>query len=282
TRFQATGLFTMFADVGHENPAKGIFPIAAAQRMRPDNLISCLAILLQEHDVAPGRGAEMSSVVIRISRPVKTVVRHMIPLFACDFASFAPDANTRIGEESNLDVIFHEGMPALIGALNSFADHNAFLCSGRLVLVTSGECSPWSARRRLFRMQIERATTRHVSVEPIFEGRTARQPARHDIARKCLGFHDRNVWLTRNGNQIIGGAAAYVPGATPMKWQGNLMYRFSIDLKRSSPATDERSRFNRAAQRNDAYVIAILDPEFDSQFWRNFCEHFRLEFCEMR
>src|SRR5205823_12783001 len=86
-------------------------------------------------------------------------------------------------------------------------------------LVTSGECSPWSARRRLFRMQIRRATTRHVSVEPIFEGRTARQPARHDIASERLGFHDRDVWLARNGNQIIGGAAAYVPGSPKMKWK---------------------------------------------------------------
>src|SRR6266566_3886139 len=128
--------------------------------MRTDNLISFLSILLEEHDVAPGRRSEMAGVVVGISRPREAVVRHMIPLFACDFASFAPDANTRIGEESNLDVIFHEGMPALIGALNSFADHNAFLCSGRLVLVTSGECSPWSARRWLFRMQIERATAR--------------------------------------------------------------------------------------------------------------------------
>src|SRR5947207_6896712 len=250
--------------------------------MRPDNLVSFLPVLFQKHHVAPRGGTKVTGVVVGIPRPGESVVGYMIPLFACDFACFAPDANTRIGEESNLDVIFHEGMPALIGALNSFSDHNAFLCSGRLVLVTSGECSPWSARRWLFRMQIERATARRVFVQPIFEGGTPRQPARHDIARKCLGFHDRNVWLTRNGNQIIGGAAADVPGATPMKWQGDLMYRFSIDLKRSSPATDERSRFNRAAPRNDAYVIAILDPEFDSQFWRNFCEHFRLEFCEMR
>src|SRR5438046_9661198 len=128
----------------------------------------------------------------------------MHPLFACDFACFTPDANTRIGEESNLDVIFHEGMPALIGALNSFADHNAFLCTGRLVLVTSGECSPWSARRRLFRMQIRRATTRHVSVEPIFEGRTAPQPTRHDIASEPPGLHDRDVWPAWHGNALVG------------------------------------------------------------------------------
>src|SRR5207302_8720452 len=112
----------MFADVGHENPAKGIFPIAVAQRMRPDNLISFLAILLEEHDVAPGRGTEMSSVVVRISRPVKTVIRHMIPFFARHFAGLAPDAHARIGEEADINVIFHEGMPTLISALNPFSN----------------------------------------------------------------------------------------------------------------------------------------------------------------
>jgi hypothetical protein len=49
----------------------------------------------------------------------------VIPLFACDLASFAADANTRVSEKSNLDVILNEGMPALIGAVNSFADHVA-------------------------------------------------------------------------------------------------------------------------------------------------------------
>src|SRR5881392_404498 len=87
--------------------------------------------------------------------------------------------------------------------------------------------------------------------------RAAWQPARHNIARKCLGLHDGDVWFARNGNQIIGGASTHVPGATPMKWQSNLMDSLSIDLKRSSPATNESARFNRAAQRNDANIIGI-------------------------
>ena len=93
--------------------------------MGTDNLISFLSILLEEHDVAPGRRSEMAGVVVGISRPREAVVRHMIPLFARDFASFAPDANAWVGEEANLDVILHKGMPALVRALNSFADHVA-------------------------------------------------------------------------------------------------------------------------------------------------------------
>ena len=137
----------------------------------------------------------------------------------------------------------------------------------------SAACGAW---RRLFRMQIGRTTPRNVSVEPIFEGGTARQSARHNVASERLRFHDRDIGLARNGNQIISGAPAYVPGRTPMKWKGNLMDRFSVDLKRPGAATDERTRFNRTAQGDDAYVIAILDLEFGGELRRNFCEHFRL------
>ena len=120
----------MLTNVRQENPPKRISPIAVVQRMRPHNLISFLAILLQEHDVAPGRGPEMSCVVVRISRPGKTVVRHMIPFFARHFAGLAPDTDARIGEEADLDVIFYEGISALIRALNSFSYHDAFCLFG--------------------------------------------------------------------------------------------------------------------------------------------------------
>ena len=113
----------MLTNVRQENPSKGISIIAVAQLMRPNNLISFLAILLKEHHVPPGRRAEMACVVIRISRPGEPVIGHMIPLFAGDFTCLAADAHARIGEEANLDVIFDKGMPALIATLNSFADH---------------------------------------------------------------------------------------------------------------------------------------------------------------
>ena len=80
--------------------------------------------------MAPGRGAEMSGVVVRISRPSKTVVRHMIPFFARHFAGLAPDTYAWIGEEADLDVIFHEGMLPLVRTLDSLADHDVFCLVG--------------------------------------------------------------------------------------------------------------------------------------------------------
>jgi hypothetical protein len=109
----------MFANVGQENPAKWIF----VQRHRTDDLISFRTILFQKHDVAPGRCAEATGVVVRISRPCEPVVWHLIPFFARDFASFAADANSRVSEKSDFDMVVHVGMLPLVRALNAFADH---------------------------------------------------------------------------------------------------------------------------------------------------------------
>src|SRR5437870_2169118 len=95
--------------------------------MRADNLLSFLSILLEKHDVAPRRCAEMACVVVGISRPGKPVVRHVIPFFACDFASFAANANGRVSEEADLYFFLHEIVMALVGAFCAFADHG--LCA---------------------------------------------------------------------------------------------------------------------------------------------------------
>src|ERR1700731_393800 len=75
----------------------------------------------------------MAGVVVGISRPGEAVIRHLVPFLACDLASFATDANTRVGKESNFDTILHVRMLSLIRALDSFADH-------RLSIFP---CSPW-------------------------------------------------------------------------------------------------------------------------------------------
>jgi mannose/fructose-specific phosphotransferase system component IIA len=47
----------------------------------------------------------------------------MVPFLARDFAGFATDAHSRIGEEPNLDVVTHVTVPTLIRAVCAFADH---------------------------------------------------------------------------------------------------------------------------------------------------------------
>src|SRR5947207_14933046 len=71
----------------------------------------------------PGGCAEMPGVIIRVSRPRKAVIRHFVPFFARDLASFAADANGRISEESNFDVFLYVIVTALICAVSAFANH---------------------------------------------------------------------------------------------------------------------------------------------------------------
>ena len=66
----------------------------------------------------------MTGVVVGISAPNKTIVGHLIPFFAGDFARFATNADSWVGEKPNRRAILHIGMLALVRALDSFADHN--------------------------------------------------------------------------------------------------------------------------------------------------------------
>jgi hypothetical protein len=109
----------MLTNVGKKQPSKWIFSIAC----QTNDLISLLPILFDEQNMSPCRGAETACVVVGISAPGKTVIGHFVPFFARDFAGFATDANGRISEESNFDVVIHVRMSSLISTLNSFADH---------------------------------------------------------------------------------------------------------------------------------------------------------------
>ena len=65
----------------------------------------------------------MAGVVVGIARPNEAVIGHVVPFFARDFASLATDAHRWISEETNLNVVAHVRMPALIRAVCAFADH---------------------------------------------------------------------------------------------------------------------------------------------------------------
>ena len=99
--------------------------------MRADDLASFLPILLDKHHVTPRGCAEVTGVVVGIARPNKAVIGHMVPFFARDFAGFATNAHSRIGEEANLDVVTHVSMPALIRAFCAFADHGSRIVTDR-------------------------------------------------------------------------------------------------------------------------------------------------------
>src|SRR5437867_13015928 len=65
----------------------------------------------------------MARVVVRISGPNETVVRHVVPFFARDLARLAADAHGWIREEADLHIFPYVIVPALVRALCAFADH---------------------------------------------------------------------------------------------------------------------------------------------------------------
>jgi hypothetical protein len=91
--------------------------------MRADNLAPFLPVLLDKHHVTPRGCAKMAGVVVGIARPNEAVIGHVVPFFARDFAGLATDAHSWISEETNLDVVAHICMPALIRTVCAFADH---------------------------------------------------------------------------------------------------------------------------------------------------------------
>jgi len=91
--------------------------------MRADNLAPFLPVLLDKHDVTPRGRAEMAGVVVGIARPNKAVIGHVVPFLARHFACLATDAHGWIGKETNLNVVAHVRMPALVRTVCAFANH---------------------------------------------------------------------------------------------------------------------------------------------------------------
>src|SRR5437016_4798418 len=92
TGFQTARVSAMFADVGHEDPAKRF--------LCTGDLWSRALLLLEKRDMPPGGGSQMAGVVVGEAAPVQTIVGELIPLLAGDFTGLTTDAHSRIGEES--------------------------------------------------------------------------------------------------------------------------------------------------------------------------------------
>jgi hypothetical protein len=89
--FKAPGVLAMLADIGSKRPAVKIDGIAAEAR---------LGRAFYKFDVTPCRVTNRAGVVVRVARPVKSIVSDAVPFFAGDLAGFASDAESRVGQES--------------------------------------------------------------------------------------------------------------------------------------------------------------------------------------
>jgi hypothetical protein len=109
----------VLTDIGQENPPEWIF----VQRHRTRDLITFRPVLFQKHYMTPRGCPEVTGVIVGISRPGESVIGNVVPFFARHFASFAANANGRVGEETNLYVFLDVIVPALICTLRSVTDH---------------------------------------------------------------------------------------------------------------------------------------------------------------
>src|SRR4030095_14941077 len=129
----------------------------------------------------------------------------------------------------------------------------------------------WRAGWRLLGMQIWRLSgLRRVTLDPGEKCCATRQASRDDVADKRFAFHDRDIRLTRNGDEVICSIATQRTGCSEVKWNCYLMHGCSIQVHRSNPAANESSRFDTTAQAHDANVLAIIYLEVARQLRRDF------------
>src|ERR1700730_18449838 len=125
-------------------------------------------------------------------------------------------------------------------------------------------------------MQILRTIRWHPLLAPLLERGSARQSAGHDVATAGLRFHDREIRLAGNRNEVVRRAAFYWSVCSEMKRHRDLVHRLSVELHRPHAAANECARFDRAAQTDDRNVIAVLDLQFARELGRDFGEKLRL------
>ena len=219
--------------------------------MRADNLAPFLSVLLDKHHVPPRGCAEVAGVVVGISRPNEAVIGHLVPFFARDFASFAADAHSRIGEETNLNVIVHVRVPALIRAVCAFADHRAAR-SLRDATHFDHLFLPSRDRRRLCRPGggssgckiAGPACGAYLLSNSANAGPRGRRPGTmlqvSALASMIVTFGSPEI-----GKKIIRRAAMHQAGCPEVIRHRDLVHGLSVELQRPNPATNECARFDR-------------------------------------
>src|ERR1700730_18968083 len=85
-------------------------------------------------------------------------------------------------------------------------------------------------------MQIGRTIRWHIFLDPLLERGSARQSAGHDVATAGLRFHDRDIRLAGNRNEVVRRAAFYWSVCSEMKRHRDLVHRLSVELHRPHAA----------------------------------------------
>src|SRR6476469_7875561 len=101
--------------------------------------------------------------------------------------------------------------------------------------------------------------TRDMSSPHLERLQTSRPTTREDIAEEPFGFHDANVWLFGDGEQIVGGVSRDEAARSPVIRHADLMDRLAADAKRPHAWSDHGPGLDDAAHGHDREPASRLD-----------------------
>src|SRR5581483_871646 len=98
-----------------------------------------------------------------------------------------------------------------------------------------------------------------------------------NVADESLRFHDSNVGLLVDGEQIVRNVTLDVSGVSPVIRDSDLMDGSAIDAQGFQATSDKNTSFHAGSRGGDDRVLAVHQSSFGRQFGRNFGEEFRLQ-----
>src|SRR6266404_3931624 len=99
-----------------------------------------------------------------------------------------------------------------------------------------------------------------------------------EIAKNSLGFHNPDVGLFRDGDQVIGAISFDESAIAPVVRHADLVHILSVDEQRAHPGSDKGSRLNDPTWSRECHPAAVFHSTLLGQLGRYFAEELGLEF----
>src|SRR6266404_7826809 len=103
-----------------------------------------------------------------------------------------------------------------------------------------------------------------------------------EITKNSLGFHNPDVGLFGDGDQIIGGISFDQSAIAPVVRHPYLVHVLSVDEQRAHPSSDKGSRLDEPARSRECHPAAVFYSALLGQLRRYFAEELGLQFSKMR
>src|SRR5437762_4051102 len=109
----------------------------------------------------------------------------------------------------------------------------------------------------------------------------SRSASRHDVADQRLRLHDPDVWLLRDGQQIIGDISSDYALISPVIRQPDLVYCPAFYRYGTHTRCNQHTRLDQSTRRSNGREVAVLKANIFSTLRRDLAEQFWLQFREV-